>query len=156
MTQDVPALAVSPGKVNLRVGESHVFHAVGKDGRIRHHVRWSITPEPAARRTQNGDEATVQAAEIAGNRRSHRRLRRRLCQRQQKSSPETHVREDVVELLAARHLRRDEKPRAGNPWLIEEAGFRCAISFDAGNGTVVKKNKTVVTDQKRPTAHCAS
>jgi len=33
-----------------------------------------------------------------------------------------------------------------NPWRIEEEGFRCAISFDAASGTVVKKKKTVVTD----------
>jgi hypothetical protein len=33
-----------------------------------------------------------------------------------------------------------------NPWMIEEEGFRCAISFDAARGTVVKKKKTVVTD----------
>lgn len=58
-------MAVSPSQVNLLVGESHVLRAVGKDGRIRHHVRWSITPGPAAKLTQNGDEAAVQAAEIA-------------------------------------------------------------------------------------------
>ena len=59
--QDPPALAVSPGKATLLMGETHTFRAVGKDGRIRHNVRWSISPESAATITVSGEEATVQA-----------------------------------------------------------------------------------------------
>jgi hypothetical protein len=59
--QDPPALTISPGKASMIVGETRTFRAVGKDGRARHGVRWSISPESAATLTLNGDEATVQA-----------------------------------------------------------------------------------------------
>jgi len=59
--QDVPALSISPGSVTMLPGETHVFRAVGKDGRIRHNVRWSISPEHGAKLTTSSDEAQVQA-----------------------------------------------------------------------------------------------
>jgi len=49
----------------MLVGESHTFRAVGKDGRMRHNVRWSLSPDQAATLTLNGDEATVQAKEAS-------------------------------------------------------------------------------------------
>lgn len=63
--QDIPALSVSPGKATLLVGETRMFRAVGKDGRIRHGIRWSVSPEDAAKLTINGDEAAVQAEEAS-------------------------------------------------------------------------------------------
>ena len=66
VAQDPPALLVSPSNATLLVGESHTFRAVGKDGRIQHDVRWSISPDHAARLTQNGDEVTVEAQESSG------------------------------------------------------------------------------------------
>ena len=59
--QEVPALSISPGRVTMLQGETRTFRAVGKDGRIRHNVRWSISPDHAAKLTTNGDEAVVQA-----------------------------------------------------------------------------------------------
>jgi len=59
--QEIPALSISPGSVTMLQGEARTFRAVGKDGRVRHNVRWSISPESAAKLTINGDEAIVQA-----------------------------------------------------------------------------------------------
>lgn len=59
--QEVPALSISPGKVTMLQGETRTFRAVGKDGRMRPNVRWSISPEHAAKLTVSGDEAVVQA-----------------------------------------------------------------------------------------------
>jgi hypothetical protein len=59
--QELPALSISPGKVTMLQGETRTFRAVGKDGRIRHNVRWSISPEHAAKLTTSGDEAVLQA-----------------------------------------------------------------------------------------------
>jgi hypothetical protein len=59
--QEIPALSVSPGKVTMLQGETRTFRAVGKDGRIRHNVRWSVSPAHGAKLTTNGDEAVVQA-----------------------------------------------------------------------------------------------
>ena len=61
--QDSPALSVVPSKATILVGETHAFRAVGKDGRLRHNVRWNISPEHAAKLTVDNDEATVQAEE---------------------------------------------------------------------------------------------
>src|ERR1700724_4033342 len=61
--QDAPALSVVPSKVTMLLGETHTFRAVGKDGRLRHNVRWNISPEHAAKLTVDNDEATVQAEE---------------------------------------------------------------------------------------------
>ncbi|MFZ0816678.1 MAG: hypothetical protein WAM78_14225 [Candidatus Sulfotelmatobacter sp.] len=61
--QDAPALSVVPTKVTMLSGETRTFRAVGKDGRLRHNVRWSVSPEPAAMLTMDGDEATIQAVE---------------------------------------------------------------------------------------------
>ena len=61
--QDAPALSVVPTKATMLVGETHTFRAVGKDGRLRHNVRWGVSPEHAAKLTVDGDEATIQAEE---------------------------------------------------------------------------------------------
>jgi len=61
--QDAPALSVVPTKATLLVGETRTFRAVGKDGRLRHNVRWGVSPEQAAKLTVEGDEATIQAEE---------------------------------------------------------------------------------------------
>jgi len=63
LAQEIPALSISPGKVSMLQGETRTFRAVGKDGRMRHNVRWSISPEHSAKLTTNGDEATVEADE---------------------------------------------------------------------------------------------
>jgi hypothetical protein len=63
LAQDPPSLSVVPTKATMLVGESHTFRAVGKDGRLRHNVRWSVSPEHAAKLTVDGDEATIQAEE---------------------------------------------------------------------------------------------
>ena len=59
--QDIPALSISPASATMLKGESRTFRAVGKDGRIRHNVRWSISPQHAAQLTTNEGEAEVQA-----------------------------------------------------------------------------------------------
>jgi hypothetical protein len=61
--QDAPALSVVPTKATMLVDETHTFRAVGKDGRLRHNIRWSVSPEHAAKLTVDGDEATIQAEE---------------------------------------------------------------------------------------------
>ena len=63
LAQDSPALSVVPSKATMLIGETHTFRAVGKDGRLRHNVRWSVSPEHAAKLTANDDEATIQADE---------------------------------------------------------------------------------------------
>jgi hypothetical protein len=63
--QDVPALSVVPTKATMLVGETRTFRAVGKDGRLRHSVRWGISPEHVAKLTVAGDEATIQAEETS-------------------------------------------------------------------------------------------
>jgi hypothetical protein len=65
--QDPLPLTVSPGKLAMLVGDTHTFRAVGKDGRMRHNVRWSISPEHAATLTPYGDEAMVQARQISSS-----------------------------------------------------------------------------------------
>ncbi len=57
------AIAVVPSKATMLVGEAHTFRAVGNDGRMRHHVRWSITPSSVVTLTQEGDEVTVLAGQ---------------------------------------------------------------------------------------------
>ncbi|MFZ0296920.1 MAG: hypothetical protein WAM13_01095 [Candidatus Sulfotelmatobacter sp.] len=61
--QDAPALSVVPTKATMLVGETRTFRAVGEDGRLRHDVRWTVSPEQAAKVTVAGDEATLQAEE---------------------------------------------------------------------------------------------
>jgi hypothetical protein len=61
LSQNAPALLVVPSKATMLVGETREFRAVAKDGRIRHNVQWSISPESAATLTIQGDEATVNA-----------------------------------------------------------------------------------------------
>lgn len=63
--QEIPVLSISPGKATMLPGETRTFRAVGKDGRMRQNVRWSISPEHAAKLTMDGDEAIVQAEESA-------------------------------------------------------------------------------------------
>lgn len=241
--QSMPALSVSPSKVSMLVGETHEFRAVGRDGRLKHNVSWSVTPAHAATLTQSGDEVTIKAEEpsstliltantdgdsaeanieiLSGNSRKSgtvlwsvtpipgckstnivqavpsangpdlydqeecpqgnvvraltsdgRELWRRsfggpgtpmtelnpggTVKPPQRLDPhKTSVcdsvsagmtRENVAKALADRSLRLDDQQRSANQWLIEEEGFHCTISFDASNGTVVKKKKTVVTD----------
>jgi len=242
--QDLPTLSVSPSKVNMLAGETRVFRAVGKDGRLRQHVHWSIAPPHAATLSENGDEATVKAVEpsshvvltanvqgdaaeaeidilaehapptgtvlwsvapipgcksekltqavpsangpdlydqescpqgsiiralTADGRELWRRVFNGAGLVPEETAPGAAAAEPVqrlqplhrsvcdaisagmtkaqaVKILADRHLPVDEKQRKGDQWLVEEEGFQCEISFDAGNGTVVKKKKTVVTD----------
>ena len=59
--QEIPALSISPAKVTMLEGETRTFRAVGKDGKNRHNIRWSISPGQAAKLTTDGDEAVVQA-----------------------------------------------------------------------------------------------
>jgi hypothetical protein len=58
--QDIPALSISPDNATMMHDETRTFRAVGKDGRIRHNVRWTISPDHAAKLTIEGDEAVVQ------------------------------------------------------------------------------------------------
>jgi len=243
LAQDLPSLAVSPTKANMLIGETRTFRAVGKDGKMRHHVRWSITPEHVACLTLNGDEVTLHAdavsrtvvlaasvdgdsaeAEIeilGGTSRLNgsviwslkqipgckdkkmtqaapsatgpdlyveedcpqgtiiravthdgREMWRRLLDGRNTTGEQISVieeaetaqhlaprgssvcdavsvgmtREDVDRLTADRCLHLSEKQRAANLWVLEEESCQCAISFDATNGTVIKKKKTVVTD----------
>jgi hypothetical protein len=64
VTQNMPALSVLPSKVSMLVGETHEFRAVGKDGRIRHNLRWNVVPAYAATLTQSSDEVTVKATTV--------------------------------------------------------------------------------------------
>ncbi len=57
--QEAPALSVVPTKATMLVGETRTFRAVGKDGRLRHNIRWGVSPEHAAKLTVAGDEATI-------------------------------------------------------------------------------------------------
>ena len=65
LAQAPATMTVSPNKATMLVGETRAFRAVGKDGRIRHNVRWEISPSYAAEVTANGDEATVTAREAS-------------------------------------------------------------------------------------------
>jgi hypothetical protein len=65
VAQTPQALTVSPAKATMLVGETRTFRAVGKDGRMRHNVRWRISPEHVAAIAVNGSEATVQAREAS-------------------------------------------------------------------------------------------
>jgi len=59
------ALTISPDKATMLVGETRTFRAVGRDGRIRHNVRWGISPPHAVTMTVNGDEVAVEAREAS-------------------------------------------------------------------------------------------
>lgn len=244
LAQEIPALSISPAKVTMLPGETHTFRAVGKDGRIRHNVRWSISPEHAAKLTTNDDEATVQAdqgpstlmltasadgdsAEAAveilsghnmptgtllwtvppmpgckGTKISQavptatgpdlyaeedcpqghfvRALTadgREMWRRQitgsggllesppvVKPQPDTgrHLnphrasvcdgvsagmtKDGVSKVVNGHNLHVDQKQRQGDNWDFEEEGSRCAISFDAKSGAVVKKKKTIIIE----------
>jgi len=61
--QDLPRLTVAPGSATMLVGESRTFRAVGKDGRPRHNVQWSVSPEHAVSLSVEADEATIEAKE---------------------------------------------------------------------------------------------
>jgi|SRR5579872_2359535 hypothetical protein len=65
LAQAPATMTVSPNKATMLVGETRTFRAVGKDGRIRHNVRWEISPSYAAAVTLNGEEVTVTAREAA-------------------------------------------------------------------------------------------
>jgi hypothetical protein len=61
--QDPPALMISPAKATMLVGDTRTFRAVGRNGRMRHPVRWSVSPEHAADLTIQGDEVILEARE---------------------------------------------------------------------------------------------
>jgi hypothetical protein len=65
--QEMASLSVSPAKATMLVGDTRTFRAVGKDGRLRHNVRWSISPQQVATLTVNGDEATIHAEHESSN-----------------------------------------------------------------------------------------
>ncbi|MBZ5617006.1 MAG: hypothetical protein LAO23_23660 [Acidobacteriia bacterium] len=65
--QSPPPLLVVPSKVTMLVGQAHTFRAVGRDGRMRQNVRWSVSPKYAASLTTDGDEATLLALEPSSN-----------------------------------------------------------------------------------------
>ncbi len=65
--QTPQSMTVSPDQATMLAGETRIFHAVGKDGRVRHNVRWGISPQNAAAITVNGDEVMVQAREESPN-----------------------------------------------------------------------------------------
>jgi len=257
-------MTVSPGKATMLVGETRTFRAVGKDGRIRHSVRWEVSPQNAAAVSVNGDEVNLQAREaspsvlltayaegdsadaaieirtagdmpmgttiwsvsptpgckatkmtqavpsangpdlyveetcpegtmIRALTADGRELWRRLLGGAGQSSPNAaapiakgpyigffpngpastvkqkpdepparHInprstsvcdiiamgttKDDALKVVTERGLALDPKQREGNPWLLEEEGFRCTISFDEKTGAVIKKKKTVVID----------
>lgn len=260
--QTLAPLTVSPNKATINAGSTQGFRAVGKDGRIRHNVRWSISPDQATLTTQ-GDEATVTGktpgtvtltanvdgdtaeatVEILGEQKMPvgtilwsvtplpgcksvkitqavpsangpdlydqeqcadgqyiRALTsdgREIWRRQFGGTGETtpsaaapitkgpyigilpngatsaaprmpagsageHIqshaasicdvispgmkREEVEKALSAHGISLIGKQRQQDTWLIEEAGSRCSISFDATGSTVFKKKKTIVTD----------
>src|ERR1700680_3561615 len=60
LAQDSPALSVVPSKVTMLIGETHTFRAVGRDGRLRHNIRWSVSPEHGAKLTANHDDGNIQ------------------------------------------------------------------------------------------------
>jgi hypothetical protein len=60
-----PSMSVSPNKATMQIGETRTFRAVGKDGRIRHNVRWGISPEHAADIRASGGEVIVAAREAS-------------------------------------------------------------------------------------------
>jgi len=244
IAQDPPALIVAPAKATMLVGETHMFRAVGKDGSMRHNVRWSVSPEHAATLIAQGDEVMVRAnepsstviltayaegdsseatveirsgnalplgtvkwsvPEIPGCKdkkiipavprpggpdifvqedcpqgtfvRAIMEDGRELWRRQisgpgaglpaglaAKATEEPAERlnlhatsvcdavssgmskEETANLVTARQLRLEDKPRQSDTWTLEEEGFRCTISFDGKTGAVVKKKKTIVTD----------
>lgn len=59
--ETAPPVAVVPSKVNMLIGESHTFRAVGHDGHLLHNVTWSVSPFAAVTLTTSEDEVTVQA-----------------------------------------------------------------------------------------------
>lgn len=63
--QEIPSLSISPAKATMLVGETRTFRAVGKDGRLRHNIRWSISPQNAATLSTNSDEVNVQAEQVS-------------------------------------------------------------------------------------------
>jgi hypothetical protein len=61
LAQEIPSLSVSRARATVLVGDARTFRAVGKDRRLRHNVRWTISPQQVATLTVSGDEATVHA-----------------------------------------------------------------------------------------------
>lgn len=56
------------------------------------------------------------------------------------------ARDDVFKRITEYKITLDARQRQSDTWMLEEEGFRCAISFDAKTGNVIKKNKTIVAD----------
>lgn len=60
VSAQIPSLLVTPSKVTVVVGESHIFRAVGPDGRIVRGVHWRVSPVYSAD-LRTDDEAEVSA-----------------------------------------------------------------------------------------------
>ena len=65
--QSPPALTISPDQATMVVGETHTFRATGRDGGMRHNVRWGISPEQSVSLTVNGDEVMVEARNVSSS-----------------------------------------------------------------------------------------
>lgn len=63
--QEIPSLSISPAKATMLVGETRTFRAVGKDGRLKHNIRWSISPQNVATLSIHNDEVDVQAEQAS-------------------------------------------------------------------------------------------
>ena len=67
LAQNPAPLNISPNEATMLIGETRSFRAVGKDGRMRHNVRWSISPEHAAAIGPQNDEVVVTANEVSAS-----------------------------------------------------------------------------------------
>ena len=244
LAQEFQPLSIVPSKVTMLVGETHMFRAVGKDGRLRRNVDWSVSPESAATLTNAGEEVVVEAkeplrrvvltghvpgasavAEITINSggalkegsvlwsvsnlpgcktakiipavpsangpdvyveeecpagtlvraitSDGRELWRRMVSgpaasqavetpAEAEAQPGAHLnldsksvcdaispgmpKETAAHLVDDRKLRLEENQRQSDVWTLEEEGFRCTLTFDRSQGTVLKKKKTIVTE----------
>ena len=242
LAQNPAPLNISPNEATMLLGETRSFRAVGKDGRMRHNVRWSISPEHAAAIHPQNDEVVVTANEVstsvtltayaegdsaeatieirdgktlpAGTKiwsvapspgcknkqivqavpsatgpdlyvledcpqgtviraldaEGHEMWRKvpgqadyklplagaRSEHEGQRLNPHASSvcdqislgmsKEEAAKTIDAMNASLNPRQKATDSWLLEEDGFRCAISFDAKSSTVVKKKKTVVTD----------
>src|SRR5581483_1630771 len=67
LAQNPAPLNISPNEATMLLGETRSFRAVGKDGRKRQNVRWSISPENAATIDTQNDEVIVTAKEASAS-----------------------------------------------------------------------------------------
>ena len=56
------------------------------------------------------------------------------------------TKDDVSKIVTAHDLKVEKRQWQGDNWEFEEEGSRCAISFDAKSGAVVKKKKTIIIE----------